>query len=293
VTPLVIEAAVNGVTSKRRNPNVPRTTEEIAADAIACLDAGAAIVHNHTDDGVLGLGRVRHASQPYLEAWAPVHSEQPDAILYPTMAGAVAGCPIADRYAHIVELHEAGVLGMAVCDPGSVNIAVRRGDGSVVPTPFVYENPPAEIDWMFGWCRETGVPVHVSIFEPGFLRMALAHLEAGTLPAKVKLQFYFSGPDQLFGLPASAGSLDVYLAMLGDAPLPWMVGVPGGDVTASGLTAEAIARGGHVRVGLEDHRSADGRTPGNPALVAEVTALAAAAGRPVATSAEAHAALWS
>jgi uncharacterized protein (DUF849 family) len=293
VTPLVIEAAINGVTSKRRNPNVPRSTDEIAADAIACLDAGAAIVHNHTDDGVLGTGTVRHASRPYLEAWAPVRVEQPNAVLYPTMAGALPGQPITERYAHIVELHEAGVLGMAVCDPGSVNLAARRRDGQVVPSPFVYENPPADVDWMFGWCRETGVPVHVSIFEPGFLRLALGHLEAGTLPTQVKLQFYFSGPDQLFGLPATAASLDVYLGLLGDAPLPWMVGVPGGDVIACGLAAEAIARGGHVRVGLEDHRSADGRTPANAELVTEVVKLATAAGRPVAKPAEAHAALWS
>ena len=32
-----------------------------------------------------------------------------------------------------------------------------------------------------------------------------------------------------------------------------MVGVIGGDVTATPLAALAIARGGHVRVGLEDY----------------------------------------
>jgi len=42
-TPVIIEAALNGTTTKDRNPNVPRSPEEIAADA------GAAIVHNHVD----------------------------------------------------------------------------------------------------------------------------------------------------------------------------------------------------------------------------------------------------
>ena len=34
-TPVVIEAALNGVTSKRRNAAVPTTPDELARDAIA------------------------------------------------------------------------------------------------------------------------------------------------------------------------------------------------------------------------------------------------------------------
>ena len=48
--PVIIEAAINGATSKERNPNSPLAPEEIAADALACLAAGAAIIHNHIDD---------------------------------------------------------------------------------------------------------------------------------------------------------------------------------------------------------------------------------------------------
>ena len=49
-TPVIIEAAINGGSTKRRNPNVPREPEEIIADAYACLDAGAAIIHVHVRD---------------------------------------------------------------------------------------------------------------------------------------------------------------------------------------------------------------------------------------------------
>lgn len=45
--PLVIEAAINGSTSKDANPHVPRTVDEIVATALACVGAGASIVHNH------------------------------------------------------------------------------------------------------------------------------------------------------------------------------------------------------------------------------------------------------
>ena len=44
---VIIEAAVNGATTKARNPHVPVTEDEIVADAQACLAAGAVIGHHH------------------------------------------------------------------------------------------------------------------------------------------------------------------------------------------------------------------------------------------------------
>jgi uncharacterized protein (DUF849 family) len=279
--PLVIEAAINGTTPQRRQPRTPRSPAEVAADALACLGAGAAIVHNHTEEEVFGHPTGRHSSEPYLQAWRTVLAERPDAVLYPTMAGGGRGRRIEDRYAHITELYAAGLLGMAVADPGSVNLTGRRANGTVATPDAPYENSPADVAWMFNWCRDHDVAAHVSIFEPGFLRLVLGHLEAGSLPDHIKLQFYFSGPTSYFGLPATDWSLDTYLRLLGDAPLPWMVGVPGGDVVDSGLAALAIERGGHVRVGLEDYGGP--RQPTNAELVAEVVTLADKLGRPIAT----------
>ena len=45
--PVIIEAALNGQTQKDANPHVPHSSEEIARDALRCLEAGAAIVHTH------------------------------------------------------------------------------------------------------------------------------------------------------------------------------------------------------------------------------------------------------
>ena len=47
--PGIIEAAINGGRTKAENPNVPVAPDEITADALACFEAGAAIVHNHID----------------------------------------------------------------------------------------------------------------------------------------------------------------------------------------------------------------------------------------------------
>ncbi|MFL6242311.1 MAG: 3-keto-5-aminohexanoate cleavage protein, partial [Acidimicrobiia bacterium] len=43
--PVIIEAAINGVTSKKHNPNTPKEPAEIADDALRCFAAGVAVVH--------------------------------------------------------------------------------------------------------------------------------------------------------------------------------------------------------------------------------------------------------
>ena len=78
---VIVEAAINGTTTKERNPHVPRQPEEIASDALACLAAGASIVHNHVDK-VMVPGP--EAAARYVEGWTPVFAARPDALLYPT-----------------------------------------------------------------------------------------------------------------------------------------------------------------------------------------------------------------
>ncbi len=61
-TPVIIEAAINGETRPDRNPNAPRKPEEIIADVSRCLDAGASVIHAHTDD-IMKTGRDAAESQ--------------------------------------------------------------------------------------------------------------------------------------------------------------------------------------------------------------------------------------
>jgi len=277
VTPLIIEAAINGATPKALQPHVPDTPDEIVACACACLDAGATIVHHHNSEGLL---EGRHRSEPYAAAWRAIRERHPAAILYPTMGGGGAHTTIEERYAHVRELDDAGVLGMSIIDPGSVSLGPLDADGLPAAIDLVYQNTFADARYMAELCRTRRIAVHVSIFEPGFLRVALAYHAAGWLDSGVKIQLYFGGDALPFGLPPTAASLDAYLAMLEGTGLPWMVGVIGGDVTTS-LAEIAIRRGGHVRVGLEDYAGA--RQPTNEELVREIVALARRFGRPVAT----------
>ncbi len=270
--PVIVEAAINGNTQKTTNPHVPRTPAEITACALECLDRGAAIVHNHNDEPNIG-GSARHDHAPYAEAWAPVLAKHPDALLHPTVRGMSDDAPIADRYAHLDALHEMGLLPMASADPGVVSIG-----------PYLYGNSAADADYMFAWCRERDIPVHLSVFEPGFLRVALNHLAQGTLPARVKVQLYFGGA-LAFGLPANTASLDAYTAMLEGSDLPWMAGVIGGDVLDAGFAEAVLRRGGHLRVGLEDFHGEG--TPTNEELVVAATRVVRGLGHQVATSEQA------
>jgi len=270
--PVIIEAAINGNTQKASNPHVPRTPAEITACALECLDRGAAIVHNHNDEPNIG-GPARHAHAPYAEAWAPVLAKHPDALLHPTVRGMSDDAPIAERYAHLDALHGVGLLPMASADPGVVSIG-----------PYLYGNSAADADYMFAWCRERDLPVHLSVFEPGFLRVALKHLAKGTLPSRVKVQLYFGGAIP-FGLPPNVASLDAYVAMLDGSDLPWMAGVIGGDVLDVGFAQEVIRRGGHLRVGLEDFHGTG--TPTNEELVVAAAEAIRGLGHEVATSEQA------
>jgi 3-keto-5-aminohexanoate cleavage enzyme len=271
-SPVIVEAAINGNTTKSVNPAVPRSPVEIAECALECLDRGAAIVHNHNDEPNVG-GPARHDPAPYLEAWSEVLAHHPKALLHPTVRGRSDDAPIEDRYSHLTALHDAGMLPMASADPGIVSIG-----------PFVYGNTSSDTSYMFEWCRTRDLPVHVSVFEPGFLRVVLAHQQAGTLPRRVKVQLYF-GDAVPFGLPPTRPSLDAYLSMLEGTDLAWMAGVMGGDVVASGMAAWAIEAGGHVRVGLEDFHGHS--NPSNEDLVERAAKLVRELGCEVATSEQA------
>ncbi len=282
--PVIIEAAINGATTKERNPYVPRTPSEIAVDALAAIEAGAAIIHNHIDLG--GLSEAE-AAERYLEGWRPVLAARPDALLYPTVH---FGPPLG--YEHLIPLAASGLLRVGLCDPGSVNLG--RVDEAGVPTGgIVYGNSFDFIGHALDICREQRIGPSLAIYEPGFLRAALAWWRAGRLPAGAMVKLYFSTDKGLtgapFGLPPTAAALEAYLELLEGCDLPWAVSLAGGDVVASDVAMLALERGGHLHLGLEFFGG--DRTPTNVELVTEAVRLCEKAGRPVATPDQAAAIL--
>jgi 3-keto-5-aminohexanoate cleavage enzyme len=277
---VIIEAAINGLTKKSRNPNVPISEDEIVADAHACFDAGASIVHHHV--AASGL-RGEEAAEAYLGVWRRVLADRPDALWYPTINIG----PPAHWYDHIAALARSGLLRMSLSDPGSVNLG-RRNEG--LPSgSFVYANSFDDIAHQFALCREHRLGPSIAIYEPGFLRTVLAYQQADALPAGAFVKLYLSSERGLtgapFGLPPTPTALAAYLELLAGTGLPWAVSAVGDDLGRTEVCRAALDAGGHLHLGLEFYGG--DRTPTNAQLVAEAVDACATAGRPVASCTEA------
>ena len=138
-TPLIIESSLNGATSKAINPHVPYSDEEIVTDALACMEAGAALIHNHTDESIFG-GSGELDYERYARPWRLLLKERPDAILTPTMPVGQEGVPVETRYRHVERMAEEGLLAQGLCDPGTFNLSILDEDGLFAPTDMLYRN---------------------------------------------------------------------------------------------------------------------------------------------------------
>lgn len=284
-TPLIIEVSLNGSVKKDQNPHVPYTDDEIVSQAVACMEAGAALVHNHTEDPVFG-GTGAMDAENYARPWRKLLKLRPDAILTPTMPGA-EGVPVETRYAHIEAMAKEGLIAQGLCDPGSFSVSIPGEDGAYLPTQLVYRNDAHDSHYYVEACRRLKLGMSISIFEPGFVKFIMSLHRAGKLPQGGIMKFYFGADDMSFGLPPTAKALDAYLEMIEGSGLPWLVSSFGDDCVGCGLAEEAIKRGGHVQVGIEPYGGP--RTPKNVDLVAEVVELAGRLGRPIATPEQAAA----
>ncbi|MGH7286837.1 MAG: 3-keto-5-aminohexanoate cleavage protein [Myxococcota bacterium] len=287
---LILEVALNGLTSPEKNRHVPRTPAELRADALACLEAGASILHAHSPD-MRAVGE--SAARDYLAAWEPILAERPDALWYPTLCQDTG---MAAMTSHWEPLARKLRLRIGAFDPGSTNLGMPGPDG--LPSGVVYGVSYDDVRTGFAACEKLRLGPSLGIYEPGALRTVLAWRRAGRLPRGTLVKLYFGGdyglfatrPGVSFGLPPTESALLAYLEMLEGSALPWSVSVWGGDLMATPIARLALERGGHLHVGIEEFFSPE-REPTNEELAREATALAAAVGRPLASPAEAAALL--
>ena len=71
--PVILECAINGGTTKAKNPLVPGTPAEYTAEVIRCLDAGASIIHMHSNQP---NEDPKIAAKAYTEIYKPVWKKQ-------------------------------------------------------------------------------------------------------------------------------------------------------------------------------------------------------------------------
>ncbi len=274
-----LEAAVNGAAGRSLQPRIPVTPEEIINDAVACANAGAAIIHLHAYDAD---GAAIEDADLYSRIIEGVRARA-DAIIYPTLAlkGDREG-----RLSPIRALGARGLLEWGVVDPGSVNITHRMQaaagmDGIHYPNPDDHNRAALALAAADGWR-----PAY-AIYEPGFARLGAA-LAAATPGLKTPVYRVMFSDNLLFGMAPSRRALDFYAAHLDET-------APGAPRMLSGLDADvdaliepALALGFHIRVGLEDAPFGTDRS--NAEIVAAAARRIDAAGCTLATPAEIRAA---
>ena len=99
--------------------------------------------------------------------------------LYPTTN---FGPGVEGAYSHMAPLAATGWLRIGIIDPGSVNLGGIDADGLPAAPGFVYANSFGDIRHQAAVCAGLRLGPSMAIFEPGWLRTALAWHRAGRLP---------------------------------------------------------------------------------------------------------------
>lgn len=244
-----IETAINGAWTRRLQPNIPVTAQEVISEGVACVKAGAAVIHAHTLDP--DTGKQNNNLENCIAFISGIRS-QVDAIVYPT----AAPIPLPDdwnaRYATTVELVKRGLCEWGFLDPGSCNF--YQSDSSA-PSLFgsdgVYSNPNGALELGIELAATHKYHPAYACYEPGFVRQGAAlHRKQPTAPVPI-YRFMFSS-SFTFSFPPEPWAPEAYVKLLETvAPgSPWMAAGLAVDVLP--LIPTIVALGGHIRVGLED-----------------------------------------
>jgi 3-keto-5-aminohexanoate cleavage enzyme len=281
-----IEVAVNGASTRRVQPRIPVLAKEIIDEGVACIKAGAAVIHAHTlePDTSKQNGNVDNCA-----AFMNGIREQVDAIVYPTVVGPPNPSNPAWLWEPTVELAKRGILEWGVLDPGSVNFCFIDSDGArLMGGNGVYINTNQALETAAGLAAEYKFHPAYACYEAGFVRQgALLHRHHPTMPVPIYRLMFSTG--MTFSFPPEPWAVEAYAKLLErSAPgSPWMVAGLAVDVLP--LIPTVVALGGGVRVGLED--APYGTERSNVELVhAAVNAIQKAGNEP-ATTAEVRAEL--
>ncbi len=278
-----LEVALNGPWTKKRQPGIPVSVDEIVEQGIACVNAGASIVHVHAYDEK--SGQQKDDPEIYAKIIEGIRSKV-DAIVYPTMPaaggnGKDGGLTAKQRYAHVDALAAKGMLEWMAIDPGSINFA-HYDDLKEDRPGFVYTNSEEDIRHGLEVARHYSLHPSFAVYEPGFARLG-ANLRWRESCSDPVYRFMFTR-GFTFGFPPEDYGMTAYLNLI-DQVAPgsnWMIA--GLDVDILPLVTRAVMERGHVRVGLED--APFGCEQSNVELVEAAAKHIESAGGAVATTAE-------
>ncbi len=259
---IVTVAPTGNVPTRKTNPYLPVTPEEIAEDLYRCYKAGASVAHIHARDE-----QGKPSADPDLfQAITELIREKCDIIIQ-LSTGARAGKSADERSACIALKPE-----MASLSTGSTNFARS-----------VNYNPPALIKELAGRMENHGVKPEIEVFDLSALEYAIYLVEKKILKGPMHINLVLGVPGSISGSPRNL----FFLVESLPAGCTWSVTSIGSSHRQ--LSALALILGGHVRTGLEDVLELEaGKPASNLKLVERIVALARFYGREPATPAEAR-----
>lgn len=261
---LIITVALTGnVPTKKSNPDLPVSPDEIAKDVKKCADAGASLFHVHARDS---KQKPTLDISIFKEIVKNIKKVSPDIIIQ-LSTGARAGKDWEDRAAPVRLLPE-----MASFTTGSNNLP-----------GIVYENSPQFIEFLAGVFKETGVKPEIEVFEAGMINNALHLHRKGLIKSPLHFDFVLGAPG------AMSGTVRNLLFLSESIPPDSTWTVAGVGKAQIPLATAAIVLGGHVRIGLEDNLyMPDKSLASNFKLVKKIVTIAKEIGREIANPDEAR-----
>ena len=271
----IISAALTGaLTTRDQCDEIPYTPAEIAEDAAAAREAGAAIAHIHA--------RTENGSPTFDTAiYREIHDEirERTDIVVNFSTGAL-DTPPEERIDYIEKVGPE----IAALNMGSMNYAKYSDGRDEFVFDMVFENPFSEIRRFVTAMEEAGVRPELECFDTGHVGNTRPLLKQGELTHPLQFSLIMG---VLGGIPATVENLAHQVRQL-PASANWQVIGISRDQWP--LVAAALSMGGNVRVGLEDNfYLPNGEMATNAELVAHAATLADSVGREPATPDEARA----
>jgi 3-keto-5-aminohexanoate cleavage enzyme len=258
--PIITAALTGPVATKADNPGMPGTVAEVAADAKASYDAGAAVIHIHLrdDDGKMTVDL--DVARRTVEA---VRETCPGIVQLSTGG-------LAFTYEDRMRMVEARPA-MATLNPCTMTFGAEE-----------FRNPPKQMMELAARMIELGVKPEVEIYDTGHLEMMLYLVHKGLLVEPLQVSFVMGVRGGMKGDP----TLLSYLVRELPAGTSWQViAVARANLP---MTTIGLAMGGNARTGMEDTLTLDKGVPAasNAQLVERLVRIARSLQKEPATVAE-------
>ncbi len=274
----VVTCALTGVlASRKQNPGIPYTPAEIADEAKRAYDAGASVVHIHArnDDGSPTFSpAVFRKIADEIKARCPI------------LLNFSTGTILEDVTEQATSIREIKPH-IAALNMGTMNYSKYSPKRKAFDFDMIFPNKYEKIIALLKVMNESGVKPELECFDSGHTNGIWPLLDMGVLVPPLQFSFIVN---VLGGIPGRVESLQLQTSLTPPGSEWEVIGISHGHWR---MMAAALALGGNVRTGLEDHLylPSGEMASSNGAMVEVLTRMVRDTGRRPATVEEAKAIL--